>query len=87
MLGVAHAAVELPILSRINDLIINPIISLLIALAVVVFLWGVWQTFGSLSVEDKKEGTEHIMWGVIGLFIMVSAIGILHVVCNTIGCN
>lgn len=83
----AFAATNIPIISKINQLIINPLITLLIAVATVVFMWGVWQTFGSSSVENKKEGTEHIMWGLIGLFIMVSAIGILHVICNTIGCN
>ncbi len=77
---------NMALISNINKYIVNPLISLLIAMAIVVFLYGVWEALGS-DVTKKTDGNRHMVWGIIGLFIMVSAIGILNVVCNTIGCN
>jgi hypothetical protein len=88
LLGVALAATNngLTIISNINKYIVNPIIELMIAAAVVVFIYGVWEALGS-DVTKKTDGNRHMVWGIVGLFVMVSAIGILNVVCSTIGCN
>lgn len=77
---------NITIISNLNKYIVNPLIELMIAAAVVVFLYGVWEMIGQ-DVEKKTDGKTHMIWGIIGLFIMVSAIGILNVVCDTIGCN
>jgi hypothetical protein len=75
-------------LGKITQNIVNPLILLLIALAVVVFIAGVvefiWaHTQGS---EDKiGDGKRHMLWGIIGLFVTVSAFGIMNLICNTIG--
>lgn len=84
--SIAWAATTLPIISKINTYIINPLIGFLIALSVVIFVWGVVETI-TAEGEKRDEGKTHMIYGVIGLFIMVSAIGILNVICNTIGCN
>ncbi len=83
---IAYAATSIPIIGKINQFIINPLISLLIAVAIVMFAYGVWESM-SPDIEKKTDGKNHMVWGVVGLFIMVSAIGILNVVCSTIGCN
>lgn len=68
------------------DEIVNPIIALLFAVALLVFLWGVFQYIkGSDNPEQRKTGTQHIIWGLIGLSIMVSAYAIINIALNTFG--
>ena len=67
------------IMQRINDAILQPIVTLLMALAVAYFLYGVMKFVKDQSSEDAQvEGKKHMMWGVIGLAIMVSVWGILN---------
>lgn len=68
------------------DEIVNPIITLLFAVALVVFLWGVFQYIrNSDSSDDRKTGTKHIIWGLVGLVIMVSAYTIIWIALDTFG--
>jgi len=84
--SVAYAVENIPILSKINTEIVNPIIQLLIAAAVVVFIYGMIQMVRGED-DARNAGKRHALWGIIGIFIMVSVFGILNVICNTIGCN
>lgn len=71
---------------KVNQVIINPIILLLFAVAVLVFLYGVFMYVkDSDSEEGRATGGRHIMYGIFGMFIMISVFGILNVVMNTIG--
>ena len=83
---VAYAAEKIELISKINTEIINPLIYLLVGAAVLFFIYGVVETLTGEGYK-KDEGKTHMLWGIIGIFIMVSAIGILNVICNTIGCN
>ncbi len=70
---------------NVLDQIVKPVIYLLFALAVVYFVWGVMVFIQNADVPDKrKEGYQHMIWGVIGIFIMVSAIGIINIILATI---
>lgn len=86
---VAHAAVTpIPLLDNIKREIVNPIILLLAALSLVVFLYGVYEMLANAdNAEARITGQQHVLWGVIGLFIVFSVFGILHLICNTIGCQ
>lgn len=71
-------------ISNATRLIIEPIIWLLFALALFYFVNGV-ATF-MLKADDPKAratGREHMVWGVIGFFIMVSVKFILDVLVGT----
>lgn len=68
--------------------IIQPGILLLTAVAVVVFLYGVFEFIrDSSSDEAVTKGKQHMLWGIIGLFIIVSAWGIIAFICNTVDCQ
>ncbi|MEK7185721.1 MAG: hypothetical protein AAB726_03795 [Patescibacteria group bacterium] len=76
----------LELLNRISEVILNPIIYLLFAIALLVFLWGIFQMIsGAASDEARSKGRLNIMWGIIGMLIMVSVYGILDVILNTFG--
>ena len=73
------------LLQGIKTEIINPIIALLFALAVIYFLWGVIQYIrNSGDAQKRADGVKHITWGIVGLVIMVSVFGILNLAINTI---
>jgi lysylphosphatidylglycerol synthetase-like protein (DUF2156 family) len=78
----------LTLLHKINVVIINPIIILLFAVAVLVFLYGVFEYVkDSGSEEARTTGQRHILSGVFGIFIMISVFGIMQLILNTVGAS
>lgn len=67
--------------------VINPLVSFLIAAAVIVIIYGILVKFvASGDNEDKrKEGTKIITFGIIGLFVMVSVWGLVSILNDTFG--
>lgn len=75
-----------PIIDKIKTEIINPIIILLVAVAVGYFLYGLMEFIKNQDNEDAQEsGKKHMLWGVIGIAIMFSVYGILNLVNNIAG--
>jgi len=74
------------ILERINAYIINPFILLLFTIAIVVFLWGIVEFIASDEGGDARErGKQNLVWGIVGLFVMVGVYGIIKLILNTMG--
>ncbi len=73
------------ILERILQYVVNPLIYLLIGIAVVVFLWGVVEfIIKSDDPSGRIEGQKHLLWGIVGLAIAFGVFGILNVIQNTL---
>src|SRR3990167_5151551 len=80
---VAYASVDSFMIS-VNTLIINPLIILLFALALAYFLYGVFEFIVNQQNEEKKtSGKSHMLWGVVGITIMMGVWAILGVILNT----
>ena len=76
------------ILNKIITNIVNPIIYLVIGMAVIYFLYGVFNFVRNADKPDKRaEGASHILWGVIGIAIIFSVFAFVNVIKNTIGDN
>ncbi|MFH1455103.1 MAG: TrbC/VirB2 family protein [bacterium] len=74
------------LLQKILTNVVNPIIYLIMALAVVYFVWGVMMFIQNADkAEKREEGYKHMIWGIIGIFIMVSAKGIINIIISTMG--
>jgi len=74
------------LLSKILSNVVTPIIYLLFALAVVYFLLGMIKFLQNVdNVQKRAEGQQNMIWGVVGIFIMVSAKGIINVILSTLG--
>ena len=76
-------------MSRVTQHIINPLIALLFALALLIFLWGM---FSFLTQRDKdsdaaNDGKRHMLWGIIGMFIMFAVFGIMNLIVDTLGAD
>ena len=85
---VAQTASAIPLFDKIKEHILNPAITLLFFLAFLYFVYGVVQFIRHSDSEDGREdGQRHIMWGAIGMFIMISAYGIINLICNTVYCH
>ncbi len=66
--------------------IVNPLILLMVAVAIIFFLWGVFDFIRNAdSSEERKKGGEHMLYGALGLFIMSTAYGVLNLILGTIG--
>jgi hypothetical protein len=73
-------------LGKINQFILNPIIRLLFAVAILYFTWGIFQFISSETADNKREeGKKKIFYGIIGLFVMFSAYGIIKLILSTFG--
>jgi hypothetical protein len=74
------------ILNNIIAYIVNPLIYLLVGLAIIYFLYGVFNFVRNADDPTKRaEGASHILWGIIGIAIMFSVFALVHVIKNTIG--
>jgi uncharacterized membrane protein YidH (DUF202 family) len=81
--NIAYASVG-SFVSKVDKLIINPIIVFLFALGVVYFLYGTAEfIFNQQNEEKKTAGKSHMIWGLIGLTIMMGVWMILNVILNT----
>ncbi len=82
-INVAHASVD-SFVASVNKVIINPIIVFLFGLAVVYFLYGVFQFISNQDNEEAKtKGKSHMIWGIIGIVIMMGVFTILNIIMNT----
>ena len=74
------------LVKSIDRVVINPVIFFLFAVAMVYFLYGLTRYFLSPdSTEVRDASKTQMIWGVLGLFIMVAVFGILQVIINTFG--
>ncbi len=71
---------------KIINNIVNPGITLLLGLAVVFFVWGLFEFISNSAQSEKRDqGYQHMLWGVIGVFIMLAAKGIINIILATVG--
>ena len=74
------------IIEKITKEIINPTIYLLFAVATLMFVYGiVTYIAASGSPQAMQKGKNIMIGGIIGLFVMASAFGIVKILCNFFG--
>jgi hypothetical protein len=70
------------IICRIGN-ILNTIIPILVVLGVVYFVWGVVQYVIASDEEAKKTGRNRMIYGIIGLAVIVAMWGLVGILTNT----
>lgn len=72
---------------RISYYLINPLIVFGFVVALLYFIWGVIDFLRNRDINAAKgeEGRSHMLWGIIGLIIMVSAFAIMRLIAQSIG--
>ena len=81
--NIAYASVD-SFIANVNRLIINPLIILLFALALAYFLWGMFEFLSNQENEEKKtKGKSHMIWGIVGITIMMGVWFIMYLILDT----
>jgi uncharacterized membrane protein YidH (DUF202 family) len=81
-----HTEAARALVERINEVILFPLISLMIGVALLVFLWGAFQFVYNAADERAREtGRRHMIWGIVGFVVMLSALTILQIAAGTFG--
>lgn len=71
------------LLNRIN-LVLNTIVPFLVGIAVFIVIWGVFKYIASAAEEEKRvEARAFIVWGIVGIFAMVSVWGFVNIMVNS----
>ena len=74
------------LLDRIVDLVIDPAVKLIFTLGFFFFLWGFVEFLWELKDgKVNEDGKNHMVYGLVGMLIMVSVYGIISLVMNTFG--
>ena len=74
------------LLNHINQYILNPLILLAFAIATLLFFVGIFQFIvASQSGKEAGDAKKKVVYGLIGMFIMIGAYGIVHIIINTFG--
>lgn len=69
-------------------LLIKSVVPLLFTLATVGFIWGIITYFINPENEEKRsQGKSYMLWGIIGLFVMVSIWGLVNIFSSTFNMN
>lgn len=64
----------------------NTVIPLIFAIAIVMFIWGVIQfVLNADDAEKKAKGRDFMIWGILGLTVMVGVWGLVKIVGATFG--
>ncbi len=72
------------ILCRTNTLL-TTVVPILIALGVIYFVWGVITYVIASDEEAKKAGRDRIIYGIIGLAVIVAVWGLVKILVTTFG--
>jgi len=74
------------IVQKIVQYIVNPAIMVLFSFGLLMFVFGLVEFLFALSKgADVKDGRQHMLWGVLGMFIMISVFGIIRLLSDTFG--
>lgn len=73
--------------SGIIGIINTVVVPLLFSLAAAAFFWGVVSYFFLHGGEDTKraEGRNFILWGIIGMVVLLSVWGFVNLLLSTLG--
>jgi len=73
--------------SSITSIINGILVPVLISIAFIVFLWGIYKYFiqGASSEEDRKKGKIFSLYGIIGFVVLFSVWGIVNIFMGTLG--
>jgi len=73
------------LLEKIIHNIINPFVVILFALAFLFFSWSVFRYIRSADdATERQKAGKGILYGILGMFIMISVFGLMNIINGTI---
>ena len=81
-----HTVEDRRILGNIEQEILFPLLTFMLSVALLMFLWGAYQFVqGADNDEGRTTGKRHMLYGIIGMLVMLSALAILRIAAGTFG--
>ncbi len=71
------------LVTTVINSVLNPLVLLIVGVALVTFLWGVVKYMGKSEDKDRAEGRKLMVYGLVALFVMVSVWGLVNVLVHT----
>jgi hypothetical protein len=76
------------LLANVESAILDPLITLIVVIAVAVFLFGVGQfVAGAADEETRTKGKRNIVWGLVGLTIIFGTKAIIALLAATVNAS
>lgn len=73
-------------IKNVQTEILDPLITVVALAAFIIFAWGIVEFIrGADNEESRKQGQQHIFWGIIGLVIIFGAVAIVKILKGFIG--
>ena len=73
------------LVQKFTDYIVNPAILVVFAAGFFFFVYGLVEFMWNLNEGAQSNGKQHMLWGIVGMFVMVSVYGIVALISNTFG--
>lgn len=55
-------------------------------MAIIVFVFGIFEFIrGSDNEDSRRKGQKHMIWGIVGLLIMVSVFALINLIADQFG--
>ena len=84
--SVSAAVMAQCFVDKVNQVILFPLISLMMGVAFLIFLYGAFEYVRNAdSQQGRIDGRNHLIWGIVGMLIMISAFAILNIAAGTFG--
>lgn len=72
-------------IGRITTFINNTLIPLVFAIALLVFIWGMFRLFIHKNAEEAEQGKQLAIYAIVAFVLMVSIWGIVNLIANGLG--
>jgi uncharacterized membrane protein YidH (DUF202 family) len=71
---------------RLATVIINPLLALIFGAGLLLFIWGLVKYLYIANIKGKPddEAKMHMVWGLVGMFVMVAVFALIRIVANTV---
>ncbi|MAZ67201.1 hypothetical protein CL652_00295 [bacterium] len=74
------------VMGAIVSSIIDPVVLLIFSAGVFLFTWGLVVFLLNLESSEKRQvGVKHMIWGILGVFVMATVFGIIDIITETFG--
>lgn len=71
------------LVANLINCLLRPSVVVIISLAVFIFLYKIFIYISTSGSEQKQAGREFFLWGIIGIFVMISLWGLVNVLSRT----
>lgn len=73
------------LVNNITKFILTPLVYGMFGIATIVFMWGVQGFIGAADdAEARGKGARQMIWGIVGMVVMIAAIAIKNIIEGTV---